>query len=160
MMRISKVYIETTMFNYYFDIEREAHPYTVRFFEEIKAGHYDPYTSRYVINELELAPEPKKTMMLKLINEYSIKIIEAQDAAIQLAQVYIAEGVIPGKYQMDSLHIAITAVMNLDFIVSLNFAHIVKRKTIEMTELINFREGYKRVGIYSPMEVVTHEKDS
>jgi hypothetical protein len=48
-------------------------------------------------------------------------------------------------------------VKGLDFIVSLNFRHIVKRKTIEATELINFREGYKKIGIYTPAEVIDYE---
>jgi hypothetical protein len=29
-MRIPKVYLETTMFNYYFDIDRDAHAVTVK----------------------------------------------------------------------------------------------------------------------------------
>jgi hypothetical protein len=45
----------------------------------------------------------------------------------------------------------------MDFIVSLNFRHIVKRKTIEETELVNYREGYKRIGIYTPAEVIDYE---
>jgi hypothetical protein len=35
---------------------------------------------------------------------------------------------------------------------------IVKRKTIEMTEMVNFKEGYKRVGIYSPTEVIESDE--
>ncbi|GHU29226.1 hypothetical protein AGMMS50256_13690 [Betaproteobacteria bacterium] len=43
---------------------------------------------------------------------------------------------------------------SLDFIVSYNFKHIVKRKTVLMTSAINLREGYKQMGIYSPSEVI------
>ena len=60
----------------------------------------------------------------------------------------------------DALHIASASIRSLDFIVSLNFRHIVKRKTILMTEVVNVREGYKKVGIFSPMEVVEHEEDA
>jgi predicted nucleic acid-binding protein len=45
VMRKQKIYLETSIFNYYFDKEREAHPYTLKLFEEIKAGKYAPYTS-------------------------------------------------------------------------------------------------------------------
>jgi hypothetical protein len=51
-----------------------------------------------------------------------------------------------------------TSVFNFYFIVSYNFKHIVKRKTIKMTELLNYREGYKKVGIYSPTEVIEDEE--
>ncbi|MCL2786662.1 MAG: hypothetical protein FWD81_05545, partial [Methanomassiliicoccaceae archaeon] len=51
-----KVYMETTMFNYYFDEERgEAHEYTVRLFEMVKKGFFKAYTSYYVTSELEKA---------------------------------------------------------------------------------------------------------
>ena len=44
-IRIPKVYLETTMFNYYFDTERDAHSDTVKLFEEIRAGKYQAFTS-------------------------------------------------------------------------------------------------------------------
>jgi predicted nucleic acid-binding protein len=153
------IYLETTIFNYYFDKEREAHPYTVKLFEEIKAGKYDPYTSEYVTRELNKALAEKQEKMLKLIEEYGVRLIKASAEAEKLAAVYIKEGIIPAKYATDGLHIAATAVRNLDFIVSLNFRHIVKRKTVLMTEVVNVREGYKKIGIFSPMEVVEHEEN-
>ena len=55
---------------------------------------------------------------------------------------------------MDGVHIAMATVYDLDFIVSFNFKHIVKRKTVTMTEAVNLREGYKRVGIFSPTEAI------
>jgi predicted nucleic acid-binding protein len=47
-----KIYLETTIFNYYFDVERDAHPSTVQLFNEIKANKFEPYTSIYVTEEL------------------------------------------------------------------------------------------------------------
>jgi len=46
---------------------------------------------------------------------------------------------------------------DLDMILSLNFKHIVKKKTIELAELVNVREGYRKEHIYTPMEVVENE---
>lgn len=37
-MRVPKIYLETTIFNYYFDTDREAHNDTVKLFNEIKQG--------------------------------------------------------------------------------------------------------------------------
>jgi len=51
-----KIYLETTMFNYYFDDDRDAHADTVTFFKECLAGKYEPFTSFYVTDELEDAP--------------------------------------------------------------------------------------------------------
>jgi hypothetical protein len=48
-------------------------------------------------------------------------------------------------------------VNDLDMIASMNFQHIVKRKTIKMTGAINTMNGYHGIEIYSPMEVVEDE---
>jgi len=61
------------------------------------------------------------------------------------------------KYAADALHIAAATIAGLDFIVSLNFRHIVKHKTIIETKIINAREGFKRVFIHTPAEIIDHE---
>jgi len=147
--------LETTIFNFYFAEDApERRGCVAKLFKEIKENRYEPYTSQYVIDELERAPELKASKMLGLLNEYKIDVFYRDVEAEELAKNYIAEGVIPQKYSTDALHIAIATVKNMDFIVSLNFKHIVKRKTIEATEILNFRAGYKRIGIYSPEEVI------
>jgi len=156
-MRTPKIYIETTLFNFYVDTDREAHAATVRLFEEIAEGKYEAYTSRSVIAELEKAPLAKMEKMLRLIAEHDIPILEADIEAERLADLYVAQDVIPLKYRTDGLHIAIAAVNNLDMIISMNFQHIVKRKTVKMTATINSLNGYRAVEIYSPMEVINYE---
>ena len=47
-----RVYLETTMFNYFFDTDRDGHADTVRMFEAIGKGEYEGYTSEYVTFEL------------------------------------------------------------------------------------------------------------
>ena len=54
------------MFNHYFDEDRGiVHESTVALFKEIENEKYEAYTSRYVINELTNAPEPKRDKMFK-----------------------------------------------------------------------------------------------
>jgi len=52
LMRKPKIYLETTMFNHYFDTDREAHAATVKLFEEVQSGKYEAFTSIYVTDEL------------------------------------------------------------------------------------------------------------
>ena len=132
-MRKPKIYLETTIFNYYFDADRDAHADTVKLFKEIKSGKYEAYTSIYVTNELIEAEEPKRSNMLALITEYNITVLPASEEARNLADIYVSEGIIPQKYRTDGVHIAVTTVNDLDMIVSMNFQHIVKRKTIVAT---------------------------
>ncbi|MCL2298982.1 MAG: type II toxin-antitoxin system VapC family toxin [Firmicutes bacterium] len=154
-MRVPRVYLETSVFNFVFaDDAPDKRQDTLRLFEEIRQGKYEPYTSEYVLQELEDAPEDKRQRMLQLISDYCVNVITTSDEAIWLADAYVEEGIIPVKYRTDALHIAVTSVMDLNFIASWNFKHIVKRKTILLTESVNAREGYNRIGIYSPTEVI------
>ena len=159
-MRIPTIYLETTIFN--FPFANDAPHYktdTMRLFVEIKAGKFRPFTSGYVFDELEAASDSLRDERLRLINEYGIEVIPVSDEVKSLAAAYIEAGIIPPAYGTDGLHIAAATVKGLDFIVSLNFRHIVKRKTIEGTELINFQKGYKKIGIYSPMEVIDYAEN-
>ena len=154
-MRTPRVYIETSVFNFMFaDDAPDKRSDTLKFFEEIKAGLYEPYTSEYVLQELMAASEPKQSKLLSLISDYGITVLPAADDVDRLAALYVSEGIIPEKCMLDASHIAATTVNDIDFIVSYNFKHIVKRKTVTMTEVVNLREGYRRIGIFSPTEVI------
>lgn len=157
-MRVPKVYIETSVFNFVFvDDSPEKRQDTLLFLDELHQGKYEPYTSDYVIRELARCPEPKRSNMIDLLEKYSITILPLDAEAERLATAYVTEGIIPQRYKMDGIHIAIATVNDLDFVISYNFKHIVKRKTVTMTEVVNLREGYKRVGIFSPTEVVDND---
>ena len=155
-MNKPKIYLETTIFNFPFaDDAPELKADTLKLFDAIKAGKYEPYTSTYAVEELERTKEPEKLEKMKgLIDEYHIIMISGSGEAERLAALYLAEGAVSKKYNTDALHIAITTVSELDFIVSLNFHHIVRQKTIRETTRINEREGYKKIGIYEPWEVI------
>jgi predicted nucleic acid-binding protein len=152
-----KVYLETTMFNYYFDSTREGHPATVELFYAIGSGEYEGYTSSYAVAELQASPEPKRHDMLNLLTQYKITVLDGTDEAVQLAGIYIKNGIIPENKPLDALHIAIASIHDLDFILSFNFKHINKIKTKRMVEVINLNEGYKNIVICQPMEVIDYE---
>ena len=153
-----KIYLETTIFNHYFDTDREAHPATVKLFREIRAGKYDAYTSAYVVDELEDTHEPKRSNMLGLIPKYGIRVLKFSDEVGYLADIYVSEGIIPARFTYDGLHIACATVNDLEYIFSLNFKHINRVKTKTMTSIINLREGYRPVTIASPLEVVEDDE--
>jgi predicted nucleic acid-binding protein len=155
-MRTPKIYLETTIFNYFYDSDRDAHIDTVALFKEIQAGKYEAYTSTYVTDELIQANEPKRGKMLALITEYNISVIPASDEARVLADLYVKEGIIPLRYRYDGLHIACATVNDLEYIFSLNFNHINKLKTKTMTANVNIRQGYKPLTIAVPSEVVEY----
>ena len=161
-MRVPTIYLETTIFN--FPFANDAPQYqadTKRLFAEIKAGKFKPFTSKYVVQELENTKDIEKMKQMEAtITNYGAIVIPASDEIVRLANVYVTTGVIPKRFITDALHIAAATVAGLDYIVSLNFRHIVKHKTIFETEVINTREGYKRVFIHTPAEVIDYAEDN
>ena len=154
-MRIPRIYLETSVFNFVFaDDAPDKKADTLKLFKEIKAGKFEPYTSEYVTDELKKAQQPKRDNMLNLIIEYGIQVTDKSDKAIQLAELYVAEGIVPAKYITDAVHIAAASIAELDVIASWNFKHIVKMKTIRLTEIVNLKQGYKKMMIHSPTEVI------
>jgi len=152
-----KLYLETTIFNYFFDAEREGHVDTVRLFEKIREGEHEAYTSLYTIGELEEAHEPKRSKMLALLDKYNMAVLSTTDESDQLADIYISEGVIPAKFWLDGAQIAISSIHGLDYVLSYNYQHINRAKTKLLTDRINNQKGYSSVLICTAKEVLEDE---
>jgi hypothetical protein len=95
--------------------------------------------------------------MEALVTDYGVTVLDPNDEIRRLADIYVENGIIPKNYATDALHIAAATVYSMDFIVSLNFQHIVKHKTILRTDYINTSEGYKRIFIHAPAEVIDYD---
>jgi predicted nucleic acid-binding protein len=156
-----RIYLETTMFNFPFvEDSPQYRADSQKLFEEIKAGKFEPYTSTYATDELKATQDIElRAKMMGLIVEYGVKILEPAEGVDRLASLYIAGEAIPVGFYTDALHIAMTALYGLDFIVSLNFQHIVREWTIEKVLKINDQEGSGKIGIYKPGEVINDEKN-
>jgi len=152
-MRKLKIYLETTLFNYYFDKDRDAHPDTLKLFKAVADGKYEAFTSFYVVDELKKAPPEKRDRMIALMEQYGITVLSLSKEAEKLADIYVRQGVIPLKYRTDGIHIAVAALNDLDIIISMNFQHIVKRKTKLGTAGINASHNCRAVEICTPMEL-------
>ena len=157
-MEKKKIYLETTLFNHYFDVRTpNYHDDTKELFKACAEGIFEPYTSKYVIDELKKAPLEKYNKMFELTELYNIEVLDSSDEADDLARRYISEGALPKRSLTDAKHIAAASVNELDTIVSLNFRHIVRKKTIELTNEINISLGYDTIEINSPKEALDYE---
>ena len=152
-----KIYLETTIFNRFLESGRDYNMETQRLFEKISKNKIMAYSSTYVLEELDKASEPKRSEMINLISKYKITVLEIDQRAYDLAGTYIEMGIIPIKFRVDGIHIAMAAIHNMDCIISLNFHHINKLKTKMATEIIHRMKGYNNPFICTPMEVIDDE---
>ena len=153
-MSAIKVYLETTIFNRYFESGREFSLESKELFTMIASRKIDAFTSSAVLTELNRAPSPKREDMFDLIAKYNIDVLELEQSAYDLAETYIEMGIIPARFQMDGIHIAMAAIHNMDCIISLNFHHINKLKTKTATEIVHRMKGYSNPYICTPAEVI------
>ena len=153
-----KIYLETTVFNYFFDVERDGHADVTCLFQKIHLGEHDAYTSEYTAGELLSSTEPKQSRMMALIGEYNIKMLPITDESNQLANLYVSEGIVPPRFRLDGAHIAIASMHGLDCVLSYNFQHINRVKTKLMIERVNRKKGYSGIVICTAREVLDDER--
>ena len=155
---MTRVYIETTIFNRYFEDGREYSEASRKLFDMIAAGEIEAITSTAALGELDDCPEPKRSQMLALVQQHNLIVLEVDQEAYDLADVYVEMGVVPARFRLDGVHIAMAAIHGSDCIVSLNFHHINRLKTKTATEIIHRMKGYTNPFICTPMEVIANDE--
>jgi hypothetical protein len=94
-----------------------------------------------------------------LLRQAPIIKLEIDDEATALADRYMTEGLFPNKYRDDAIHIAIASVFGCNVVVSWNFKHMVKIRTILGINGVNKIMGYSDVEIVTPEVIVGEEED-
>lgn len=159
-IKLPGLYVETSVFNYYFlddPYRKQDQIDTKKLFMEIKSGTVLGYFSTVVLAELNECAEPKRSKMLKLIAEYGLNEISIYQGYKDLAERYIAEGIVPRKKAGDALHLALATVNNLESVVSWNCRHIVCFKTRHLVRAVNLLYGYGEIDVNTPREVITND---
>lgn len=150
-----KIYIDTSVFGGYFDVEFEIP--TKLFFKELKSNNNILLLSDVTISELENAPFKVK----ELVNEYTksnFEYLQLNDEVVELAENYIREKVVGKTSRNDCLHIALATINSASILVSWNFKHIVNVQRIRNYNSINIKNGYPILEIRSPLEVLNYEE--
>jgi hypothetical protein len=95
--------------------------------------------------------------MLCLIDKYPIEILSATNEIIDLARAYLDAEIIPETHIMDAMHVATATVNNMDMFITYNFGSIYDIGTILRIQDLNKINGYNKVKICSPPEVIDYK---
>ena len=156
MHRKLKLYLDTSVWNLALETERDEYALTRNFLDvHSNSKNNLLLISEVVEAEVNRAYDTRRKQLLKLIEKYKSEVLIPTNEAYNLAKIYISEGLMPASAINDAIHIAIASLNHCDFIVSWNFKHIVKAKTIKGVHVINLREGYSLIEIVSPREFVS-----
>jgi len=149
-----KAYLETTIFNRYFEESREQSNETKLFFDEIASGRIEAFTSTALLNELENAPAAIKSQILDLISQHKITLLAVHETALELADTYVEMGIISPSFRFNALHIAISVIHGMDCLVSLDFRQINKWAVKAGIEVVHRMKGFGHLLICTPGEVI------
>ena len=159
-MKKLKIYIDTSVINHLLaDEVPERMKKTNKFWEYLREGEYKGYISELVVAEIVSCPEPKKSKLEYILYNTVLFKLEITDEVVDLAEKYINEGLFPQKYRDDAVHVALATVYGCNVLVSWNFKHMVKLKTIFGVNGINKMLGYASLEIVTP-EFFTGEEES
>jgi len=67
---------------------------------------------------------------------------------------YIHFDAVPQSYQEDAYHIAIATFYEMDYLLSWNFRHVVRRKTRDIVHMVNALANLKPLIISTPGELL------
>ena len=77
----------------------------------------------------------------------------------ELAEAYLAAGVVTRKYADDALHLAMATVHAVRRVVNWNFKHLVNVRREDGFNAVNILRGWPLVRIVSPKEIIHAEQD-
>ena len=153
------LYIETSVFGFYFDAEprnalrREA---VVTLLNQIRMGILDAFTSALTFSELSRTGGSRREELLALLAE--VRTLPLNDNEIDaLTEAYVRDGIIPSDFAEDAVHVACATLGRADVLVSLNLRHLANEWVERRIAATNLHEGHQALRIRTPEEVLTYE---
>ena len=157
-MRKPKIYLETTVISHLcHDDVPDKMKDTLILWSEIKQEKYSVYLSETTISEIMETSEPKRSALLDYLSKINYTILSIDEDTEAYARKLNSEGILSQKHFDDCLHIGCAVVNGCTMIVSWNFRHIVKAKTINGVRYISSILGYTDIGIYSPSMIIQED---
>jgi hypothetical protein len=152
-----KVYIETSIISYLAalpsrDLIVAAHQQTTHDWWDRKRFEFELYASQLVVREASRGDADAALRRLEKIKE--IELVKITQDAEKLAQKFLNQEVLPKKAADDALHIAISTVNGMDYLLTWNFKYIANAETRTGVENICRQNGYQPPIICTPEELL------
>lgn len=119
-------------------------------------GDFIQVLSEHTLREIQDAPGEVRARVLEIPKENRIVLADTPDA-YELAEAYLAHGIVGPGSRSDALHVTLATIGRVDVMVSWNFKHIVNLNRIRLFNAVNLQRGYGLIEIRTPMEVLYEE---
>ena len=154
-MHRPKIYLDTSVISHLHQLDvPEKMNDTLALWEDLKHGGHDIYISTLVLEEIGRNSLEKQQTLIHYLSEIDYNAVIITDEIRTYAEKLIEKGILTEKSRDDCLHIASAVISQCHMILSWNFKHMVKVKTINGVRSINAMLGYHGIDIFSPSMLV------
>ncbi len=119
-------------------------------------GDFIQVLSEHTLREIQDAPGEVRAHIFEVPKENQIILADTPEA-YDLAEAYLAHGILGPGSRSDALHVALASIGRVDVMVSWNFKHIVNLNRIRLFNAVNMEQGYSLIEIRTPKEVLYEE---
>jgi len=152
MKRNPKVYLDTSVLSALFDDKNPERKNLTRIFFN-QTENFQIFISDLTLAEIERTVNVQlKRKLQKLIDKFDV--VKTNEDVERVAEEYIKQGAVPEGYPEDAYHIALTVIYEMDYLLSWNFRHIVRKRTIDVIRMVNTLHGLRQVEIMAPPEIL------
>ncbi len=129
-----------------------AHQELTREWWENRSSEFNLLVSELVYEEASKGDQDAAEKRLRIIE--SLSILQINNAAINLAELIVKQGPIPEKSGADALHIAVSAVNGVDYLLTWNCKHLANAALRHKLEICVENAGYACPVICTPEELM------
>ena len=150
-MKKIKIYLETSAISNLYQLNKPKEMADMKaLWELLKQGEYDVVISQTVIKELnDTKDDTKREMLFDYLDQIDLDTAEISEEMLKIAQLVILQGILTENSYNDCEHVAYALITNCDCIVSYNFRHLVKIRTITGVQRLANIHGYGNINIVS-----------
>ena len=159
-MQKYKIYLDTSVISHLEQQDAPDKMFDTRLlWEELKQGKHEVFISDVVSNEIAQNKKGKQLMLAHWLADIGPANIGITPEIEAYADALIKDGILPPRCRDDCLHIACAVVGGCQMLVSWNFKHMVKIKTIDGIKIVSERLGYNEMRICSPSMLIERRED-
>ena len=125
---------------------------------DVQRNRFDLYTSEITIDEAGRGNSEAASRRLETLSDISI--LPVTEAVAELSRAFLDKKAIPARALNDSLHIAVSAVHGIDYLLTWNFRHIDNAEIKPVIRRICIMYGHTSPEICTPQELMGGFKDA
>ena len=152
-----KLYMESTIPSYLTawpsrDLVVAGHQQLTREWWKNRKNDFSIYVSQFVLDEASAGDTEAAKKRLAVIDEFAL--LDITENVTDLAEAFIASGVIPKNSPTDATHIAIASVHEMNYLLTWNCAHIANAEISSVVEDVCKSHGFNCPVICTPEELM------